>query len=102
METQSLLKPPESRVLKSGRVKLAPGEEIGEHVTDKREELVVVLRGTATVEKEGEEIELKQGETHFIKEGVKHNIRNNSDQELEYVYIVSLFDGSGQSHGHHH
>jgi len=110
METESLLKPPASRALKSGRVRLAPGEEIGEHVTHMREELVFVLEGIATLIKEGEEIELKQGQAHFIKEEVNHNIRNNSSADLEYIYVVSLFDGNRKpdtenqkdDHGHSH
>jgi mannose-6-phosphate isomerase len=91
MKTESLIKPPASEALKSGRVILSPGEEIGEHVTEKREELLVVLRGTATLAKEDERIELHKGKTHYIPEGIRHNVINMSDKELEYVYIVSLF-----------
>jgi mannose-6-phosphate isomerase len=94
METNSILKPPVSRSLKSGRVKLNPGEDIGEHITHEREELIVVLRGRATLEKEGEVVELQEGETHFIPEGKKHNVINNSDSLLEYIYIVTLFNSS--------
>ncbi|MCK4550549.1 MAG: cupin domain-containing protein [Candidatus Aenigmarchaeota archaeon] len=92
MKTESLLKPPESKVLKSGRVILSKGEEIGEHVTDRREEIIVVLRGTATMMEESRESQLAVGQTHYIKEGVAHNVRNDSDDELEYIYVVSLFD----------
>ena len=95
MNTESLIKPPESKALKGGRVILLPGEEIGEHKTDKREELIIVLKGTATLTKgkEPEEtIVLKAGETHYIKEDVFHNVKNTSDEELKYVYVVSLFD----------
>ena len=92
MKTESLIKPPLSKVLKSGRVVLAPGEEIGEHVTDKREELIVVLRGEATFVTDAGAITLGAGEVNYVKEGVKHNVKNNSDAEVEYVYVVSLFD----------
>jgi len=91
MKTESIIKPPESKALKAGRVVLSPGEEIGEHKTDKREELIIILRGTATLIKEGEQIQLKIGETHYIEPETKHNVVNNSDEELEYVYVVSLF-----------
>lgn len=94
MECDRIIKPPESKTLKSGRVRLAPGEEVGEHVTEKREELIVILKGSARLEKEGARINLQQGETHYIPEGTKHNIKNDSDKELEYIYIVSLFEGS--------
>jgi quercetin dioxygenase-like cupin family protein len=96
MKYDSVIKPPKSRALKSGRVILEPGEEIGEHVTEAREELIVVLKGRATLIKERETIEIEQGNTHFINEGIKHNVKNNSDQVLEYIYVVSLFDGKTQ------
>lgn len=96
MKFDSVIKPPKSRALKSGRVILEPGEEIGEHVTEAREELIVVLRGKAKVIEEDGTIELHEGDTHFISEGKKHNVKNNSDQVLEYIYVVSLFDGKTQ------
>lgn len=91
MKTKLLIKPPESKKLKACRVTLSPGEEVGEHVTEKREELIIILKGTATLLKENESIELKEEEAHYINEGVKHNIKNNSNKDLEYVYAVSLF-----------
>ncbi|MBU0530672.1 MAG: cupin domain-containing protein [Candidatus Aenigmatarchaeota archaeon] len=91
METDSIVKPPESRKLKSGRVRLHPGEDIGEHVTEEREELLIVLKGTATLLKGDETIILDEGQTHFVPEGVKHDVKNNSASELEYIYVVSLF-----------
>ena len=92
MKTESIIKPPESKALKVGRVVLSPGEEIEEHRTDKREELIIILRGTATLIKEGEQTQLKTGETHYIEPETKHNVVNNSDEELEYIYVVSLFE----------
>ena len=109
METRSLVRPPESRMLKSGRVSLAPGEEVGEHVTDKKEEIVIVLKGTGTLVKEGQETTLKAGEAHFIAQEMRHNIRNSSEETLEYIYFVGLIDGlahdehhHGHKHGHEH
>lgn len=92
MKTESLLRPPESKVLKSGRVILSKGEEIGQHVTDRREEIIIVLRGTATFIEEGQEMQLSVGQTHYVRENVSHNVRNDMDEEVEYVYVVSLFD----------
>ena len=91
MKTESLLKPPESRLLKSGQVTLQPKESVGWHVTDKREELIIVLQGTATIMQHNKETQVKAGETHYIKEGTSHNVVNNLDKELKYIYIVSLF-----------
>jgi len=91
MKRESLIKPPDSKTLKSGKVILSPGEDIGEHITDKREEIIFVIKGNATLIKEGEQIQLKTGEIHYIKPETLHNIKNNSDEELEYIYVVSLF-----------
>lgn len=91
MSSDSIIKPPVSRSLKGGRVSLAPGEEIGEHVTDDKEELLIILEGTATLKKAGHTVMLKKGDAHFIPEGVTHNVINSSEDVLEYIYVVSLF-----------
>ncbi len=90
MEIRHLVRPPHSKSLKSARVTLAPGEEVGEHVTEKREEVVIVLKGKASLAMDGETVALSQGESYFIPEGVKHNIKNESKDTLEYVYVVTL------------
>jgi mannose-6-phosphate isomerase len=90
MKSSSICKPPQTKRIKAGRVRLEPGEEIGEHVTKDREEIIVVLKGDATLEMDGKEIEIKEGATHFIEEGKAHNVMNNGKERLEYVYVVSL------------
>ncbi|MBU0953249.1 MAG: cupin domain-containing protein [Nanoarchaeota archaeon] len=91
MNSKSLFKPPTTKLLKAGRVTLAPGETVGEHVTDQREEVLVILKGTATVHVEGTVTTVPKGQTHYIKEGQKHNVVNNGTENLEYVYVVALF-----------
>ena len=89
----SLLKPPLSQKLKSGLVVLAPGEEVGEHVTDKREELITVLQGDALVMVDGEEpVTVSADHVVFIPAEKKHNIKNNGNGDLKYVYTVALFN----------
>jgi len=92
MNFEYLAKPPVTRKIKAGRVSLLSGEEVGEHSTEKKEEIIIVLKGTATIILEEETIELGEGKTHFISEGKKHNIKNNHTTDLEYIYVVSLFD----------
>lgn len=92
MKSQSLLKPPQSQRLKSGKVILTPGEEVGEHVTEKREELLIILKGQATLLISDEKFVLNAGETKYIPENTLHNVLNNSDQTLEYIYVVALLD----------
>ncbi len=91
MDYTQLVKPPTSKALKSGRIKLAPGEEVGEHVTEKREEMLIVLKGKATLVTEGKSMVIEEGRTRYISEGKKHNVKNDTDSVLEYVYVVSLF-----------
>ena len=92
MNSESLFKPPFSKALKAGKVILQPGESIGEHVTEKREEAIIVLRGTATLLLEGKTIQLSQGQALYIGPEKKHDVKNNSSQELEYVYVVALLE----------
>ncbi|MCX6817487.1 MAG: cupin domain-containing protein [Candidatus Aenigmarchaeota archaeon] len=91
MKNTQIVRPPESRALKSGKVVLMPGEEVGEHVTTAREEVIIVLRGEAAVVKNGKYHRVVEGEAHYIKEGVSHNVKNLSDAPVEYVYVVSIF-----------
>lgn len=119
MRYESLIKPPASEILKSGRVFLAPGESVGEHVTLQREEMIIVLRGSAVITESlapsvmNEQIDLKEiesvgavylrriticaGEAHFISQGILHDVKNESDGELEYVYVVGLLNEKGIS-----
>lgn len=92
MDCESLIKPPTTKVLKSGRVKLSSGEEVGEHVTDKREEIIIIMKGKATIVEEGREFVVEEKNIHFIREGTTHNVKNLSDGDVEYVYVVSLFE----------
>lgn len=103
MNYEPVAKPPQTRRMKAGRVMLSPGEEVGEHVTHEREEIIIVLRGTATLIVEGKKSEAGEGEARYIEEGKKHNVINRADSELEYIYTVCLLgnDSSGRhSHGH--
>jgi mannose-6-phosphate isomerase-like protein (cupin superfamily) len=40
---------PQTMGIKSGHVVLEPGENIGEHITEAKEEVIVVLKGKAMV-----------------------------------------------------
>jgi mannose-6-phosphate isomerase-like protein (cupin superfamily) len=78
-----------SKSLKAGRIILEVGEEVGEHVTENREEVIVVLKGEGILLKEKGNLPIKEGDAHYIKEDTRHNVRNTSNRELEYVYIVN-------------
>lgn len=89
-QTGSLIKPPESERINSGMVVLENGEEVGEHITHKREELIIILQGQATIILEGKETLAKENSFIYIPENKKHNVKNNSSQTLKYIYIVAL------------
>jgi mannose-6-phosphate isomerase-like protein (cupin superfamily) len=74
----------------AGKITLAPGEDVGEHITEKREELIVVLKGVATIVEESLIIEKKAGETHHVAESIRHNVRNDGTDTLEYIYVVAV------------
>ena len=93
MKYTSLIKPPNSKMLKSGRVILESGEDVGSHITENKEEIIVVLKGTATIIIAGKEFIITAGNHHYIGPNIEHNIRNDANETLEYIYVVALFDG---------
>jgi quercetin dioxygenase-like cupin family protein len=79
--------------IKSGVVILQPGQEVGKHITENREEVIIVLEGQATVliyEKNLKASLVKAGQLVYISQGVQHNVKNNTDKILRYIYLVSL------------
>ena len=87
----SLLTLEETNKIKTGLVILQPGEEVGYHVTDNREEVILILEGEAVVELEGEnEQVVKKDYLVYIPTNKEHNVRNKSDRLLRYIYLVSL------------
>lgn len=89
MESDSIIKPPRSERLKAGRVTLRPGENVGAHTTENKEEILVILEGTATVLEEGNTTTITRGETHYIKKEQEHDVRNDGEATLTYLYIVN-------------
>lgn len=81
----------ETKSLKAGVVILQKGEEIGEHITENKEEAIIVLSGQATVDVEGEDsqtVDVRQ--LVYIPPNKKHNVKNTSDNQLHYLYLVSM------------
>ena len=79
-----------ARVIKSGYVILKKGEEIGEHITDKREELIVLFQGEAKIVCEGRESIVEAPSAIYIEPEKKHNVINAGDMDLKYVYTVAF------------
>ena len=90
--TKSIIKPPTSQRLKSGLVVLKKGEEIGPHSTDEKEEMIIILKGEAILEIEGDNKKIQPGHIVYIPKNTGHNVRNDSEVTLKYIYITALLD----------
>jgi mannose-6-phosphate isomerase-like protein (cupin superfamily) len=83
-----------------GRVEIKkPGEETGAHVTEGKEEVIIVLEGTATVYYGKARLKVREGYSLFIAENILHNVRNEGRKPLRYVYVRSVAKGEKR---HHH
>ena len=99
---KSLIKPPFSTKIRAGAVLLASGEAVGEHKTEGREEAIVVLSGTATVIVEGEHFSVPENHFAYIPPESVHNVLNETNEPLQYAYIVASVgkdDQAEHSHG---
>lgn len=87
---QRLLKGlPQTSGMKSGQVILAPGEEVGGHDTGGREEVLIVLEGTASVYSRRTVIKAGAFSIVYIPAHTSHNVRNRGKARLRYIYVVS-------------
>jgi mannose-6-phosphate isomerase-like protein (cupin superfamily) len=76
--------------MRSGFVRLKPGETVGWHTTGKNEESLVVLHGRGEAHIEGEPSRpFTAPAIVYIPPAARHNIANVGNQLLEYVYVVA-------------
>lgn len=78
--------------VKARMVELSSGAEIGEHVTDGKEEVIVFLEGSARVECEGEARDVIAPAAAYIGPEKSHNITNTGSERLRYVYVVAFLN----------
>ena len=81
--------PAEARSLSSACVRLAPGERIGEHRTEGREELLFVLEGAATLLVGGAATLVPPGHVAYVPPETVHDVENRSSVPLQYVYVTA-------------
>lgn len=88
--TRLLAQGTQSQKMKSGLVVLQPGEEVGEHSTESKEEAIVVLEGKAQVLAESFPLEITEANSFiYLPANLKHNIKNPGSIPLKYIYITS-------------
>ena len=80
---------PATRGMKSGAVRLKPGESVGEHSTGLREEALVVLGGQGKLICAGGEAALSGGMLLYVPPESRHDVMNTGSEDLMYVYVVS-------------
>lgn len=80
----------ETKGLKSGLVVLKPGEEIGEHATLKREEVIIILEGRAEVVCDGVGYIVEANQLAYVEPEKNHNVKNIGREDLKYIYLVAM------------
>ena len=81
--------PPQTSGMKSGAVILQPGESIGEHSTDAREEAIIVLEGRVEVLIGGKAVfAAGRNDLVYIPPHTRHDMKNSAGEIARYVYVV--------------
>ena len=81
---------PQTAGMRSGFVRLKPGETVGWHTTGQNEEALVVLRGQGEALIEGQpKLAVRAPGFAYIPPVTRHNVANTGKELLEYVYVVA-------------
>ena len=81
---------PQTAGMRSGYVRLKPGETVGWHTTGKNEESLVILAGHGEARLEGQTARpFSAPGLVYIPPAMKHNVANTGKETLEYVYVVA-------------
>jgi mannose-6-phosphate isomerase-like protein (cupin superfamily) len=81
---------PQTAGMRSGFVRLQPGETVGWHTTGKNEESLVILTGHGEARLEGQPAHAFSAPALiYIPPAMKHNVANTGNKILEYVYVVA-------------
>ena len=81
---------PQTMGMRSGFVRLKPGEAVGRHTTGQNEEALVVLRGRGEAQIEGQPGRaIAAPMLVYIPPATRRNVANTGNELLEYVYVVA-------------
>jgi len=82
--------PPQTAGMRSGFVRLKPGETVGWHTSGAHEETLVILHGHGAALIEGQvDRPLVAPAVAYIPPSTRHNVKNTGSEPLEYVYVVA-------------
>ena len=81
---------PQTAGMRSGFVRLKPGETVGWHTTGHNEECLVILHGSGEALIDGQAGRVFVApRVVYIPPETRHNVRNAGSEPLEYVYVVA-------------
>jgi len=81
---------PQTTGIRSGLVRLKPGQTVGWHTTGQNEEALVILRGQGEALIEGRpKLTLGGPGFAYVPPASRHNVANTGKELLEYVYVVA-------------
>ena len=89
------LVPPSAKRLRSRSIRLAPGQEMPWHSTDRREELLVMLEGVVDLERRMSiasrtlRVSLRAGHCAYLPSGTPHRLVNRSRRRARYLYVTA-------------
>ncbi len=76
--------------LKAGLVTLKPQELIGEHKTENKEEVLIILKGSAIIYfGKNKKLKARKNTFIFIPPETLHNVKNPGSKILQYVYVTT-------------
>lgn len=81
---------PQTAGMRSGFVRLKPGQTVGWHTTGKNEETLVVLHGAGKALIDGQPgMSFTAPAVVYIPPATRHNVENTGTEPLEYEYVVA-------------
>ncbi len=80
---------PQTNGMRSGFVRLKPGESVGAHSTEDHEEALVILHGQGDAKVGDRTLTFSAGSLIYIPRRSHHNVTNTGSDLLEYVYVVA-------------
>jgi len=81
---------PQTTGMRSGFVRLKPGETVGWHTTGANEEALVILHGQGSALIDGQTPRpFAAPALAYIPPATRHNVSNTGNEALEYVYVVA-------------